>query len=59
MSIVTDFRSIARKVNRMDQKAEFEKNNPVPEFCFAALASIPVVVADPDLDLPDWLTFRI
>ncbi len=27
-SIVTDFKSIARKVNRLEQKAEFEAKNP-------------------------------
>jgi len=30
-SIVTDFKSIARKLNRQDQKAEFEANNPKEE----------------------------
>jgi hypothetical protein len=31
MSIIHDFKSLRRKVERMDQKAEFEeKNPPVP-----------------------------
>lgn len=32
MSIVHDFPSIARKLNRQDQKAEFEAKNPVSSF---------------------------
>ncbi len=37
MSIVTDFKSINRKLNRQDQKIEFEKANPKPNwgmYCF-------------------------
>lgn len=30
MSIVTDFRSIKRKLDRMEQKADFEAKNPPP-----------------------------
>ena len=30
-SIVTDFKSIARKLNRQEQKAEFEAKNPKEE----------------------------
>jgi hypothetical protein len=29
-SIVTDFRSINRKLNRQEQKAEFDAKNPPP-----------------------------
>jgi hypothetical protein len=31
VSIVTDFKSIRRKLERMEQKAEFEEKNPEPE----------------------------
>lgn len=30
MSIVTDFRSIRRKLERQEQKVEFEEKNPKP-----------------------------
>lgn len=30
MSIVTDFKSIRRKLERQEQKAEFEEKNPEP-----------------------------
>lgn len=30
-SIVTDFKSISKKLNRMEQKAEFEEKNPPVE----------------------------
>ena len=30
MSIVTDFKSIRRKLERQEQKVEFEEKNPVP-----------------------------
>lgn len=31
MSIVTDFRSINRKLERQEQKADFEEKNPKPD----------------------------
>jgi hypothetical protein len=30
MSAVTDFKTIARQFNRMEQKAEWDKQNPPP-----------------------------
>jgi hypothetical protein len=30
-SIVTDFKSIRQKLERQEQKAEYEANNPVPD----------------------------
>jgi hypothetical protein len=30
MSVVTDFKAIRRKLERQDQKAEFEDKNPPP-----------------------------
>jgi hypothetical protein len=30
VSVVTDFKSIRRKLDRMEQKAEFEAKNPEP-----------------------------
>jgi hypothetical protein len=52
-SIVTDFKSIARKLNRQDQKAEFEAKNPKVE---PSMYGWPYGVAVPlkPLAHPEW-----
>jgi hypothetical protein len=50
-SIVTDFRSIKRKFDRMEQKAEFEAKNPVPE---PGMYGWPYGVAVPYAEPFDW-----
>jgi hypothetical protein len=50
-SIVTDFRSIARKLNRQEQKAEFEAKNKEAESS-AAMYGWPYGVAVPLADQP-------
>jgi hypothetical protein len=53
-SIVTDFKSIARKLNRQEQKAEFEeKNPPIPD---TSMYGWPYGVASPlkSMAHPEW-----
>jgi hypothetical protein len=52
-SIVTDFKSIARKLNRQEQKAEFEEKNPKVE---PSMYGWPYGVAVPLVSLahPEW-----
>ncbi|MFB6449269.1 hypothetical protein [Bradyrhizobium tunisiense] len=50
-SIVTDFKSIRRKLERQEQKAEFDKENPEP-----SMYGWPYGVAVPLISLahPEW-----
>jgi hypothetical protein len=52
-SIVTDFKSINRKLNRQDQKAEFEAKNPKVE---PSMYGWPYGVAVPlkSMAHPEW-----
>ncbi|WP_441235645.1 hypothetical protein [Bradyrhizobium sp. 930_D9_N1_4] len=59
MSIVTDFKSIARKLNCQEQKAEFEEKNPPAPDWYSQLAAgswpygvaAPLVATESELDL--------
>jgi hypothetical protein len=51
MSIVTDFKSISLKLNRLEQKAEWDAKNPKPEPT-PAMYGWPYGVAVPFADLP-------
>ncbi|WLB49221.1 hypothetical protein QIH93_15005 [Bradyrhizobium ottawaense] len=50
-SIVTDFKSIRRKLERQEQKAEFEAKNPKVE---PSMYGWPYGVAVPMADPHDW-----
>jgi len=55
MSIVTDFKSIRRKLERQEQKAEFEEKNPEP-----AMYGWPYGVAVPLVPVVfDWAKIKI
>lgn len=58
MSIVTDFKSIRRKLERQEQKAEYEADNPAPEpsmYGWPYGVAVPFVTDQQVQDLTEWL----
>lgn len=63
MSIVTDFKSIRRKLERQEQKAEFEEKNPEPAMYGwpygVAVPYAPYVTDEQVEKLAGWLKAKI
>ena len=65
MSIVTDFKSIRRKLERQEQKADFEEKNPPIDTSMygwpygAAVPYAPYVTDEQVEKLTDWLKTKI
>lgn len=57
MSIVTDFKSIRRKLERQEQKAEFEEKNPPPAM-YGWPYGVAVPMAITTEEGGEWLPFN-
>ena len=58
MSAVFDFKSIARKLNRMDQKAEHDSKEAEKASQAVGWPMFGVAVPFAEADLPDWMNVK-